>query len=332
MKAASAATTTTKPRLCGSGVVCYALRDGALWLLLGRERDTPGWHQGSRRWSSFSGRSEGGESELQNAAREFLEESCSAVGLDGDAAELPPSAAAVERSLARAGVLERCFTARGEAARHVTFVARVPLADQVATFAAFRRQLLRLDAVFRSLYRARKACETAPRLALPGFAAAPQLVTQDFSVEDAVPAGAAPRLVLTLWDGRRGEAMDFEITWKMAAELRRVREAQGAVRAALAQPGTAAVLSHPAVRVTCVGGVPAYAHVDRAYLEKSELRWFAAADLVRARLEGGLAENFRRCFVEALPDVIGCIADVEGGGAQRAEPGSGDADLLARQT
>ena len=308
-------------RLCGSGVVCYAIWRGELWLLLGRERDTPGWHQGSRRWSSFSGRAEGSESALQNAAREFVEEACAAVALDDDG-DVPVRPAVVEKSLARAGVLERRFTtARGEAARHVTYVARVRRAEQPTVFAAFRCQLLRLDAVFRCLYRARKGCEVAPRMALPGFEMSPQLTTQDFEVEEA-GAGAA-QLALALWDGRGREVVRLQISGAAAAELRRVREAQATVRAYLEAHAADPVMAHPAVRVARVGGVVAHARVDLAYLEKSELRWFHAEELLRARLGGELSDNFRRCFVEALPDVVSCVLDVEGArGASVGAPGA----------
>ena len=293
-------------RLCGSGVVCYAMRDGEVWLLLGRERDTPGWHQGSRRWSTFSGRAEGGESALQNATREFLEESCGAVQLEPEGA-VPVDAASVERCLAKSGVLERRFQAKNEIAKHVTFVARVPLLDQVSVFAFYRFQLLRLDAIFKALHRARKSCDAVPRLALPGFKASPLLATRDFDVFDAPGA----RLLVELWDGRRGHVVELDATEEMLVELRRLRDAQAVVRAFLAEHAGDPLLRHPAVRVARVGGVVAHAHVDRAFLEKSELRWFAARELLEAQAEGLLDDSFRRCFVESLHDITACIDEVE---------------------
>ena len=300
-------------RLCGSGVVCYARRrDGHVWLLLGRERETPGWTQGSRRWSSFSGRVEAGESALQNAAREFVEESCAAVALE-EGGRVPVRTSDVERCLARASVVERGFVARGgEAARHVTFVARVPFADQPAQFARFRGQLMRLDAVFRALYRARKDCEAAPRLVFPGFEMSPRLVTQDLELDD---VEEPPKLRVTLWSAWGRELVELQPTAPMLPELRRLRDALAVVRCCVAEPEAAAALAHPAVRVTRVGGVVAHARVDRAFLEKSELRWFEAVELEQARAEGRLADDFRRCFLEAMPDVLGRIADAERGDA-----------------
>ena len=69
-------------RFTGAGVLVYAIDEKDVYVLLGREKETPGWRQGSKKWSSFSGKIEINETPLQTAAREFREETCAAVNLD----------------------------------------------------------------------------------------------------------------------------------------------------------------------------------------------------------------------------------------------------------
>lgn len=62
------------PRICGAGVLPYFVENGEFMFVLGKERYVPGW-KGSSKLSAFEGGHKGGETLIENATREFVEES-----------------------------------------------------------------------------------------------------------------------------------------------------------------------------------------------------------------------------------------------------------------
>ncbi len=67
-----------------AGVLCYACLEDTqdVYFLLGRERCSSERNSGSNRWSYFGGRVKPGETELECASREFVEESLGLAWLD----------------------------------------------------------------------------------------------------------------------------------------------------------------------------------------------------------------------------------------------------------
>ena len=74
----------TDRKLLGASILPYAIdtQHNNLYLLLGAERNIPRWHE-SGKFSDFGGRAMPGESAEKCAAREFHEETCATVTLNG---------------------------------------------------------------------------------------------------------------------------------------------------------------------------------------------------------------------------------------------------------
>ena len=60
-----------------AGLLCYAYAENThdIFFLLGRDRTSHDWPRGSNKWSDFGGCLDDGETEIEGAAREFVEES-----------------------------------------------------------------------------------------------------------------------------------------------------------------------------------------------------------------------------------------------------------------
>ena len=143
-------------RLTGSGVLVYDRKGKEIHVLLGRGSETPGWRQGSHKWSAFSGKVEFQEGALEAAAREFTEEAWACVPLRDDSAPTSTAREAVEQST----------LVKGEHLLYCTYQLRMPYAQFDKVFADTRAQLLELNAVFRCFYRAKKLADAAPRFFL----------------------------------------------------------------------------------------------------------------------------------------------------------------------
>jgi hypothetical protein len=155
------------PKVCGGGVLCYAVHHGKVYFLLGREAYVPGWRFGSSRWSDFAGGAHSGDEQLNSvdeeagieaATREFVEESMCAVPLTSVGDQTLPTCEDATWSYERAYALTRrllssgAYTAkliervrRGKSL-HVTFLKRIEyIPDLPVRFARMRRQLVDLN-------------------------------------------------------------------------------------------------------------------------------------------------------------------------------------------
>ena len=325
-------------RLVGAGVLCVSRdRDGEIVLLLGRERDVPGWRSGSRKWCSFSGRAEEGESALSSAAREFVEETCSAVALT-DTASLPARVGEVARELAKARFVARTLRALPPATGslcHVTFLCVVPYDETVVRrFETSHAELLELDEVFRAFHSAKKGAERLPRLLFPGHVLAESCVTVDLRAppsaardhDDDDGGGSGDAGATTAAAAQLELELDFVVdcgvgpgqthTWRLrlpaaaAAEALAVAAAWARVQAFVREHGHREVFRHPAVQLKNHHGRLVSAYVQRGYLEKTELAWFRLAEL--EALDRWQGEQFRRHFLESLrqfaPQIRGLFA------------------------
>ena len=296
-------------RLVGAGVICFSRDEaGRIRLLLGREREVIGWRQGSRKWSTFSGRAEEGESAARTAAREFLEETCGSASLDGGGGEED----SVHRVLLGAPTVERTLqNDRGALLSHVTFLCEVPFDPEVsARFSRTRDELLSLDAVFRDYYQIKKKAEALTRLVTPGFQLAAGIVTTNFWLEE-------PDVLLLECRGEAGDVTDvtLRLSPEAFADARRLHASWQKVQSFVLQHGTAPIFSHPAVRVMRHGGQLTAAYVNKAFLEKTELAWWDLAELERLgreRWRGG--DDFRRYFLDNLRFIAPQIRALSGEG------------------
>ena len=294
-------------RLVGAGVLCFS-RDvgGDVWVLLGKERDVVGWRQGSRKWGAFSGRAEEGESAAQAAAREFVEETCGAVGLSGAA-----DVEAVWRELQEAPFVELTLQSdRGKLNSHVTFLCEVPYdADVSHRFAEVRAQLLHLDVVFREFYNVKKKSETLTRLISPGFVLAPGLVTTNFRVLD-------PNLLFLECCEADGSSTEFalRLSPEAHADARRLHASWLKVLHFVQSHEHLDIFSHPAVRVVCHAGRLTAANVNKAFLEKTDVAWWRLSELERLSYERWKTEDFRRYFLDNMRFITPKIRGLVGGG------------------
>ena len=297
-------------RLTGAGVVVYAVHDREIYVLLGRERETPGWRQGSHKWSAFSGKVESHESALQGAAREFTEEACACVPVGN--LRTPTCAEDVETVLRlHARPVEQSMRSRGERLVYFTYILRVDYHPYERTFARTREQLMQLDSVFRGFYRAKKLAESVPRFFFPGFAVSARITVVSFHV-----TGTSVELLMHE-DGLSEEPLNatyvvdeetarvlvtLEDMWKGVLEFIREREGDD-------------IFVHPAVNIVFSGKEVVNAYVNKAYVEKCEIGWWRLSDLLRRQSEretGASSESeFRRLFLDNVVVLAKHIAQIE---------------------
>lgn len=268
-------------------MLCYAREAGRVLLLLGKERETPGWHQGSNKWSGFSGKLEQGETPLGGAAREFLEESCAAVAPDGS--ETPPTGPELERALGALEVVERSAETAREKVVHHTYLMQLPYGPYPARFAQMRRALLDIDAVMGGFHLLKKKSPRVPKLFLPGFQAG-DLVVTDFGLSDG-------DVVTELRSPTERVHLSFAVTPTVAADVAELRAAWTAVLALL--DANLPLLAHPAVHVRRRHGSVIAAYVDKVYLEKCELAWWPLDEVLQL-IEAGQTADFRAGFLDVL--------------------------------
>ena len=285
----------------------YTIKDKDIYVLLGRERETPGWRQGSHKWSAFSGKVELHETALQAAAREFTEEACACVSLD--LTPIPTSAESVAAALRAWGVpVEQSTLVKGERLLYCTYVFRLPYAPFRHVFAETRTRLLELDAVFRHFYRIKKLADIAPRFFLPGFMLSAQLTVANFEVL------SDTEVQVTMHETSPACEIDFIflVTADVASMLRELRTAWQNVVSFIGARSHDPIFQHPAVNVVRSQNRIVSAYVNKAYLEKCEIDWWKLDDLLRARDTHFSQDTpFRRLFLENVPMLARRIFELE---------------------
>ena len=300
-------------RLVGAGVLCVSKTpEGDIVLLLGKEREVPGWKNGSLKWCGFSGRSEEGETALMSAAREFLEESCSAVMLTADAS-LPATLEEVSRALERSLPVSRTVKTPYPSDLllcHVTYLCRVPYdAETPQRFLKLHEELKRVDAVFKTFHRSKKLAEHLPRFFMPGFAIAEKTLTVDVRV-DVEAATVSVDIFEEL--GAESSALKtwrIKVTPQMAKEAASVSCAWHEVRDFVARERQSEIFLHPAVLLVSHRSMLVSAYVNRCYLEKTELAWFRLDELTSAERWRG-KDDFRRNFLESVRNLTPQIKEL----------------------
>jgi hypothetical protein len=288
-------------RVATAGVLCFSVRsNGKIVVLLGREKETVGWKQGSNKWSSFSGRTEAGEEAPEGAAREFVEESLAVVPLTA-CMPVPARASDVSQVLRDRGrrveLWMRGRDADSPPSLHVSFVHRVPYTDYPSRFRSLRTLLVECDTRFRAFHKTKKAAEWLPRLLFPGYRVSPSLTV----VNGTQRHGGVD---LELWDDIAGAVVHqhIRLAGDAVREVQEVYEAWADVLAYLERNRNNRVLSHPAVTVQRVNRHIVGAYVNKCYLEKSEVRWWGLEELERAGQQRPM--EFRRFFADAIPELV----------------------------
>lgn len=131
-------------KLCGAGILPFRVTpDGSIAFLLGREAHVAGW-AGSGKLSAFEGGVNAGEDDVDNAVREFIEESLGVV------CDAPGE---LDDELRQGNFSVRvCVQDVRRAEEHTTYVRRFEWTpDVVDTFAARREALLKLRDIGRRL-------------------------------------------------------------------------------------------------------------------------------------------------------------------------------------
>ena len=287
----------------GAGVLCVSKNlDGEIVLLLGKEREVPGWRHGSLKWCGFSGRAEEGETAIVSAAREFVEESCSAVMLS-ERSSLPAKPEDVSLILQKAISVSHTVKAPPPSEMllyHVTFICEVPFDEGAPDrFLRVHDDLKKVDAVFKVYHRIKKSVERMPRFFLPGFAVAEQMVTVNLRVDV-----EQDLVFVDFFDGLSADPLLMK-TWKMqvsplvAKEAVALSEAWREITDFVEKERHSDIFAHPAVLLTTHHKMLVSAYINRCYLEKTELAWFRLDDL-ESTDRWKAREDFRRNFLESV--------------------------------
>lgn len=291
-------------RLVGAGVICYArnLEENEFYLLLGKEKYTPGWRLGSNRWSGFSGKAEHAEKLFSIAAREFCEESLGAVPLLQTQPDKFENVTDVEAVLRKSSLqLENIVRGKCDLCKHITFLTRVPFLNYPKRFAHDRRELLAMDAVFRAFHKCKKAyLESISKILLPGSSISSILSVRDVRILNST------EIEIELWcntDSSKSYHIfilpqdhmdcfhDVCATWRTLVRY---------VHDNWKNP----TLWHPAVTIQNVDGIITNAFINKAYLEKSELKWWSFSEL-RSIIDN--KEKHQDCFRPYFLDFLHCI-------------------------
>lgn len=297
-------------RLTGAGVLAYTVHEGKILVLLGREKFTPGWRQGSHKWSTFSGKVDNHENALEGAAREFLEESCACVPILTTSPSHANHRDIIDMLREKARQVEQITYCKGERLVYCTFIVRIPYAAYDAVFQESISKLHELDSICRYFYRTWKLAAIIPRFMRPGFLLSNCLIVADVRVT----GNTEVELVLH----ERGTWTDVIITLEVgidvATALKSVREAWERVLAYLELRLHDPILSHPAVNVTRSRQLVIGVRVNKAYLEKCEIRWWNLDDLLNLQdiqTAAGIDGDFRRFFIENISNLAAHIKLME---------------------
>ena len=292
--------------LNGAGIICFSQipQTKEYAIILGRERMTPGWRQGSHKWSSFSGRLDNSEDAFSGASREFVEESMGIIPLD-DTMDKPVSCKCVQTHLLKASyegiVTHTCESKEIPLRKHLSFVCRIPYSPLIPSeFRTLRERLLVLDDIFKRYHRIRKTLCEVPRLFVPGFRLSPFVVVTDVRVAATyieVDTGSETCAESTTTEYMCGESIKLETS--------RIAKAWNDVKAAVEEAA-----AHPALVTKRAGDVLIGAYVERSYMEKSEVKWWTIGELEKIS-RSKQTDNFRRCFTDVLPSLIELIKSLK---------------------
>jgi hypothetical protein len=298
-------------RVSGAGVVCYSVKpDGSQLVLLGREKETIGWRQGSNRWSGFSGKVDTSESVHAGAAREFIEESMAVVpiipGMNvpvqvSELAEILKNGSSADGS----GLFEVSMRCKTELCVHISYLRRVPYIDYSVAFNEAREALLMCDSHFRYYHKIKKSADLLPKMLFPGYHISTSLITLSSEPCD-------QGVLLNIWDdiNKKTCTQSFSLGEGASREVEIVYEAWNSVVSFINTHDKPGILEHPAVTIQRIHTHLVGAYVSKSYLEKSEIKWWSLDELEHASRTSPC--EFRRFFLENLPELISAVRSLIG--------------------
>lgn len=283
-------------RLTGAGVLVYSVHKDEILILLGREKYTPGWKQGSHKWSSFSGKVDHHENAVEGAAREFLEESCACVPI----MHLPPAHVSKSDIVSilqnKAKQIEQISYNKGERLVYCTFITRIPYAPYNEVFQNSITKLHELDIVCRYFYRTWKLASVIPRFMRRGFELTSKLIVVNVSVINQTDV----ELVLHEENNDEDVVMMIEVEVDVIVALKTVQQAWDRVMSYLTLRLNDPILLHPAVNLRKSRQTIVSARVNKAFLEKCELRWWKLDDLLDIASTNNCNGEFRKLFLDNI--------------------------------
>ena len=283
----------------GAGIVAFSFDDsGEPVVLMGREKVTPGWKQGSNKWGAFSGRSDQDEIIEETAAREFIEESIAVVPID-ETSPVPVSRVQVEQCLRDGDYVRKIEhisqTKDGTLRKHVLYLKWIPYGDHALTFNHFRNSLGRLDDILRRYNRLRNNV-TCPKICQVGYFMSATVVVvdvvhRDDSFEIHVDDNGISHFV-HISGLTSQEDMD---TKKL---IRCWRDIKNVIERGLSDD----ILEHPALSLKLSGGKLVGAKVHKPFLEKNQIGWWSMKSLQNAMATND--EAIRRPFHDVVPAIV----------------------------
>ena len=282
-------------RFTGAGVIIYAVNEGKILLLLGREKFTLGWKQGSHRWSSFSGKLEKNEAPIYAAAREFLEESCCCIPIG---TQIQKDIAEVVHVLQQnAEHLELTTYVRGELLVYHVYLLELDYRRYDIKFSETRQILLDLDELCKQYMSAKRSSSTVvSSVFMPGFRITTLLTVLDFALET-----NSIRVSMLNLENEQIFTIVYNVEPRQVQTLIKLQGAWNNLRQGISTVADTGILDHPAVNLSMFGGHLIHASVNKNYLEKCEIGWWSLDDLLMSHSNymnyRTIDERFRKLFL-----------------------------------
>lgn len=297
-------------RVTGAGVLAYTVHRGNVLVLLGRERIIPGWRYGSHKWSNFSGKVEMNESALEGAAREFVEESCACVPVSSCHSAPTRPSDVLSKLRTNAHLIEQSTDYKGETLVYSTYIIRIPHSEYESVFRGVRDKLQELDTICRHFYRVRKHAANIPRFMRLGFMLSAQIVVADINV-----VGSNEVEIVLHESGTSADIVSMiEVCSATAMDLLAVQVAWRRVVDYLEWNGNDPIISHPALQITRSRHRIVSITVNKAYLEKCEIRWWKLNALLDMQYDMSVTGGdgaFRKIFIDNIASLGDHILQIE---------------------
>ena len=289
-------------RHTGAGVIIYATNEGNLTLLLGKEKETFGWKQGSCRWSAFSGKLEKNEEPIHAAAREFIEETCCTVPIEET--YLKSTEDAIQSLHDNSTHIQLKTILRNEELIYHLFLVKVKFQPFDTMFAKTRSMLSTLDVMCRQFYKLKNYSDIVSLAFFPGFYFSSCLVVVDISIK-------LDLAYVTLYDLAAKNRRVFKVSYVVDSQhMKKVKQIHVIwlnIQNHIQKMKQEGFLQHPAITLTKVGSFIINVQVNENYLEKCEIGWWNLDELMRVHLNFLRYqiddERFRTMFIANLQQI-----------------------------
>lgn len=292
-----------------AGVIPYFERDGKYYFILGREQYRTKW-MGSRKWAAFAGRSTPNETALQTSAREFHEESLGLIrsshtkGWTATARELIDD---LNNAQLR---MHLTYIRAGIKKTNVTYLLKVEFDSSLtAKFAHLRHELSFLQHQASLLQRYRDNVTFSFPFLEEGMITNHRGSSRTVDEVKAVELHENSLLVVVVSSDSSTHVHDTLVVDVSKHEARRKGEQytrwfekRVQIEKELSQIENC-ILTHPAVKITrSTKGKLKSIHIDKSFMEKTEMKAWHEDDLTRVLRSGGhsVSGDFRLYLLPAI--------------------------------